>query len=117
MRLQLPGIMYELGRLHTDFWDRAPCSLVDVGRCFRGTYCLRRYIPEGFTIHTRSRENLKSHNVHGLLIFKACVGRQYGPLWRAAWKTYTAVDYEVYVHEFTRICENEVNNFVLLEFS
>jgi hypothetical protein len=22
------------------FWDAAPFSLVDIGRCFRGTYCL-----------------------------------------------------------------------------
>jgi hypothetical protein len=71
------------------FWDIAPYSLVEVNRRFRGLYCLhhqgdyfirllmeavrisetsvyynetaRRYIPEGCNLHTRHRENLKSH--------------------------------------------------------
>jgi hypothetical protein len=25
----------------TAFWDTAPCSFVEVDRCFRGAYCLR----------------------------------------------------------------------------
>jgi hypothetical protein len=66
------------------FWVVAPCSLVDVNHRFRGTYCLyhhgdelqaastsdtlvnfyqttRRNNPEDSHLHTRRRENLKSH--------------------------------------------------------
>jgi hypothetical protein len=72
------------------FWDVAPCIQIDVDRRFRGAYCLhdkgdeialmmeavrtsetsvninlttRRYIPEESKLHTRRRENLKSHMV------------------------------------------------------
>jgi hypothetical protein len=59
------------------FWDVMPRILVEVDRRFRGVYCLhhqggeihrpddettRRYIPEGYHIHTRLRENLKYYN-------------------------------------------------------
>jgi len=68
------------------FWDVAPCSHVEVDRRFRGAYCLhhqgalmmeavrtsetsvnfnlttRRYIPEDSKLHTRRRENFKTHN-------------------------------------------------------
>jgi hypothetical protein len=55
----------------TVFWYIAPCSLVEIDRRFRGAYCLhnqgsaptRRNIPEGCHVHTRCRENLKSHSV------------------------------------------------------
>jgi hypothetical protein len=54
------------------FWDVLQCSQVDVDRRFSGAYCLhhqaddvylttRQYIPEDSKLHTRSRENLKSH--------------------------------------------------------
>jgi hypothetical protein len=73
------------------FWDIAPCSLVGVDRRFRevrsasiiremlalmmvavrtsetSVYCnetTRRYIPEGYFLHTCRRENLKSHVFH-----------------------------------------------------
>jgi hypothetical protein len=29
------------------FWDVVPCSLVDVYRCFRGTYCLHQCPDDG----------------------------------------------------------------------
>jgi hypothetical protein len=51
------------------FWDIAPCSLVEVDRRFRGAYCLRHcpdgdyFNPEGCNLHTRRRENLKSHRI------------------------------------------------------
>jgi hypothetical protein len=68
----------------TAFWDIAPCSMVEVDRRFRGSYCLhhqgalameavrtsetsvnyytsRRNIPEGCHLHTRHRKDLKSH--------------------------------------------------------
>jgi hypothetical protein len=78
----------------TVLWDVAPCSLVKVYRRFRGVCCLhhqgdeslialiglieaastsetsvnyqtrRRNIPEDRHLHTRRRENLKSHLVH-----------------------------------------------------
>jgi hypothetical protein len=71
----------------TAFWDIAQCSLVQVDRCFRGTYCLIRAIvlmieavrasetsvnfykstlhniPEGCHLHTRRRNNLKSGSI------------------------------------------------------
>jgi hypothetical protein len=28
----------------TDFWDTAPCSLVEIHRCFRGAYCLHHRV-------------------------------------------------------------------------
>jgi hypothetical protein len=48
------------------FWDVAPCSLVDIDRSFRGAYCLlileaANSIPEDSYLHTRRRENLRSH--------------------------------------------------------
>jgi hypothetical protein len=68
------------------FWDLAPCSVVEIDRRFRGTYYLhhqamtlimeaestsetsinfyettRRKFQEDNHLHTRSRENLKSH--------------------------------------------------------
>jgi hypothetical protein len=67
------------------FWHVTPCSLIDIGRRFRGAYCLhhqddemmetvsssetsvniyqttRCSIPEDSRLHTRRRENLKSH--------------------------------------------------------
>jgi hypothetical protein len=54
-------------------WFVAPCSLVEVYRCFRGACCLHhqgdspdyqtiwRNNPEDRHLHTRRRENLKSH--------------------------------------------------------
>jgi hypothetical protein len=65
-------------------WDTAPCSLVEVHRRFRSAYCLyhkgeetsvyfneitRHHIPEGYHLHTRRRESLKSQN-HALLLIK-----------------------------------------------
>jgi hypothetical protein len=32
----------KLSRKMTDFWDIAPCSLVEVDQCFRGVYCIIR---------------------------------------------------------------------------
>jgi hypothetical protein len=59
------------------FWDIAQCILVGVDRRFRVDLMMetvrtcetsvysnettRRYIPEGSYLHTRRRENLKSH--------------------------------------------------------
>jgi hypothetical protein len=58
------------------FWVVAPCSLVDINRCFRGACCFhhqsdktsiniyqttRRNKPEDSSLHTRRLENLKSH--------------------------------------------------------
>jgi len=70
------------------FWDVLPCSQVDIDRRFKSAYCLhhqasfitlmmevvrtsetsvnnylttRHYIPEDSKLHTRRRENLKSH--------------------------------------------------------
>jgi hypothetical protein len=54
------------------FWDVLPCSQVDIDR---GAYCLhhqgetsvniylntQQYIPEDSKLHSRRRENLKSH--------------------------------------------------------
>jgi hypothetical protein len=60
----------------TAFWDIAPCSLVEVDRCFRrGTASLIRvsvyfnktawcYIPESCHLHTRYHENLNSHYIY-----------------------------------------------------
>jgi hypothetical protein len=64
--------------MHTDqammtFYDTAPCSLVEVDRvkmmeavrtsetsvCFNDT--IQLYKPEGYHLHTRRRENVKSH--------------------------------------------------------
>jgi hypothetical protein len=67
------------------FWVEAPSSLVKVYQCFRSAYCLhhqgeiveavstyktsvnfyqttQRYNPEDNNLHTRRRENLKSHS-------------------------------------------------------
>jgi hypothetical protein len=63
------------------FWIVAPCSLVEVYRCFRGTcsalmmeaastsetfvnfyQTTRRYSPEDCHLHSRRREHLKSYN-------------------------------------------------------
>jgi hypothetical protein len=72
----------------TAFWVVAPCSLVEADRRFRGVYSIvrsilmiesvstsetsvnfyettRRNIPEGRHLHTRRRENLKSHEKNG----------------------------------------------------
>jgi hypothetical protein len=74
---------------NTALWETALCSLVEVDRRFRGAYCLHyrlydgemmeaictsetsanfkkttlryRSIPERHNLHTRRRENLKSH--------------------------------------------------------
>jgi hypothetical protein len=32
------------------FWDVAPCSLVEIDRCFRSSYSLRHQNFDGFTI-------------------------------------------------------------------
>jgi hypothetical protein len=69
------------------FWDAASCSHVEMDRRFRGAYDLhnqgvlmmeivrtsetsahlnviiRRYIPEDSKLHTRRRENYKSHKL------------------------------------------------------
>jgi hypothetical protein len=44
-------------------WDVAPCNLVDVYRLFRCACCLHRPGdgPKDSHLHTRRRENLKSH--------------------------------------------------------
>jgi hypothetical protein len=63
----------------TAFWDIVPCILIEI---YRGAYCLshqqtvstsetsvyfykttRFKIPEDCYVHTRRRENLKSHNI------------------------------------------------------
>jgi hypothetical protein len=58
------------------FWDVAPCSQVGVDRRLRGAddggstsetsvttnLTTRRYIPGDSKLHTRRRENVKSHN-------------------------------------------------------
>jgi hypothetical protein len=61
----------------TVFWDIAPFSLVEIGRRFRGVYCLHRQVRTSETsvyfnkttrrhfsedYHFNIRENLKSHN-------------------------------------------------------
>jgi hypothetical protein len=45
----------------TAFWDIAPCSLLGVDWSVYSNETTRRYIPEGCHLHTRRRENLKSH--------------------------------------------------------
>jgi hypothetical protein len=66
----------------TVLWDVAPCSLVDIYRRFRRALMMeavstsetlvsvyqttRRNIPEDSHLHTRRRENLKSHLVYNL---------------------------------------------------
>jgi hypothetical protein len=67
------------------FWDVVPCSLVEIYGRLKGACCLhyqgtltsvnfyqttRRNIPEGSYLHTRRRENLKSHQLFHLLQFK-----------------------------------------------
>jgi hypothetical protein len=64
----------------TDFWDVAPCSLVEIYQRFRGAYCLHyegnedskelwnvghflRDYAENSHLHARRRENLKPHRV------------------------------------------------------
>jgi hypothetical protein len=42
------------------FWDVLPCSLLNVDIQLR----TRQYIPEDSELHTRRRENLKSHNLY-----------------------------------------------------
>jgi hypothetical protein len=47
----------------TVFWNDEPCSLVEIARRFRGTYCLHHEGDEGPTsqkchLYTRSRKNL-----------------------------------------------------------
>jgi hypothetical protein len=44
------------------FWVDAPCSLIEIGRRFRASYCIRHQvnISEDGHLHTRRRENLKS---------------------------------------------------------
>jgi hypothetical protein len=78
------------------FWDIAPCILFVVDRRFRGVYCLYhqnkavrtseksfyyketicRNIPEGYNLHTRSSENLKSLMPHIRLINFISVGQR-----------------------------------------
>jgi hypothetical protein len=67
------------------FWVAAPCSLEEVYQCFRGPCCLhhqgdeslvnfyqttQRNNPADSHLHTRRRENLKSHTVrlNGLIV-------------------------------------------------
>jgi hypothetical protein len=33
--------------MKTVFWDVAPCSLVEINRCFRGVYCLHHQGSDG----------------------------------------------------------------------
>jgi hypothetical protein len=72
----------------TVFWDVLQCSQLDVDQRFKGAYCLhhqgdglimeevrtsetlvninltaRQYMPEDSKLHTRRRENLKSHTL------------------------------------------------------
>jgi hypothetical protein len=79
-------VFYKVGLLfHVKFrvfLDVSPCSHTEIGRRFRGAYCLhhlpdyvvrnsetsvnfnvttQRYIPEDSKLHTRRRENLKSY--------------------------------------------------------
>jgi hypothetical protein len=44
------------------FWDVALCSQVDVDRRFIGAYCLHHQALKKTKLHTRRRENLKSHS-------------------------------------------------------
>jgi hypothetical protein len=58
------------------FWVVAQCSLVEVYQRFRGACCLHHQSyqtarcnnREDSHLHTRRRENLKSHNAFNLLI-------------------------------------------------
>jgi hypothetical protein len=67
----------------TAFWDIAPCNLIEVDRRFRGAYCLHHHgdhrlfqllrdytaqIPQDCQLHTRRRENLKSHKIIDTLL-------------------------------------------------
>jgi hypothetical protein len=54
----------------TTVWDIAPCSLVEIDRCFRGAFCAlmeavvyfnettRRYIPEGYHLQPLFKKHL-----------------------------------------------------------
>jgi hypothetical protein len=77
------NVKQNVNRKFRVFWDIAPCSHVEVDRRFGGAYCLHhrpddgrrhtsetsvnfnattlRYISEDSKLHTRRRENLKSH--------------------------------------------------------
>jgi hypothetical protein len=73
------------------FWDIAPCSLLEFDLHFRGAYCLPsswqfsetstkfyqavlRNIPEESHVHTRRRENLKSHIFRPFFVPEETVG-------------------------------------------
>jgi hypothetical protein len=65
------GIQTDASMKTTVFWDVAPCSLIEVYRCFRGAFCLQhqttdyqttwRNISEDGHLHIQCHENLKSH--------------------------------------------------------
>jgi hypothetical protein len=52
----------------TAFWDKAPCSLIEV---VYFTETTQHYIPESCHLHTCHCENLKSHNMYYLLNLRA----------------------------------------------
>jgi hypothetical protein len=51
----------------TAFWDTAPCSFVEVDRCFRGAYCLRHQGDVGGSLKRWSFQEKRSVNT---LIYK-----------------------------------------------
>jgi hypothetical protein len=80
------------------FWDVLPCSQVDVDGRFRGAYCLhhqgsetsdniylttRKYISEDSKLHTRRRENLKSHIGGGVAQSVECVTKDWATVARS----------------------------------
>jgi hypothetical protein len=88
LHLKTKGVKNNIMLKMTVFWDVAPCSLVETDRRFRGVYRLHHQgdkhlwkvgpflldwsnIPEDSHLHTRHRENLKSHNI---MILKNLIG-------------------------------------------
>jgi hypothetical protein len=88
--------------MFTAFWDVAPCSVVEADKRFRGVIALmmeavqicemsvyfhettQHYIPESCCLHTRRRENLRSHLYSSGSRLEYRLGTGY-PDWDVSW--------------------------------
>jgi hypothetical protein len=67
------------GKKMNAIWDFAPCSLVEIALMIEAVStskksvnfyeATQRNIPEDSHLHTRRRENLKSHNAYGKYVY------------------------------------------------
>jgi hypothetical protein len=95
-------VRYQIVTKMSACWDTAPCSVVDVYRSVRGSYCLHHQVSDN-VYETTLSSILERRLLHRLMVFG----------YKATRITFGPKEEEV-TGRFKKLCNEEVHSFDLL---